>query len=68
MAGFALSVMAAKSDYAAPLQYLLLFSAIGISIWVVASGVVIEPPAKLVEAINRSNARLLRLVRRPATA
>lgn len=68
MAGFALSVMAAKSDTAAPLQYLLLFSAIGFSIWIIASGVVIEPPAKLVEAINRSNARLLRLVRRPATA
>ncbi|MET0970638.1 MAG: LPS export ABC transporter permease LptF [Tardiphaga sp.] len=71
MAGFALSVMAAKSDYAALIQYLMLFAAIGVSIWIVAAGIVIEPPAKLVEAINRSNARilrLLRLTRPPATA
>jgi lipopolysaccharide export system permease protein len=29
---------------------------------------VIEPPAALLEAINKSNARLLRLVGRPAAA
>jgi lipopolysaccharide export system permease protein len=29
---------------------------------------VIEPPAGVVEAINRSNARLAKLFRRPATA
>jgi lipopolysaccharide export system permease protein len=68
MAGFACSVMAAKSDFAAPLQYLLLFGAIGISVLVIARGIVIEPPAKLMEAINRSNARLARLIRRPAAA
>jgi lipopolysaccharide export system permease protein len=68
VAGFALSVMAAKSDTAAPIQYFLLFASIGISVWIIISGVVIEPPAGFVEAINRSNARLLRLVRRPAAA
>ncbi|MDB5548999.1 MAG: hypothetical protein JWP21_2446, partial [Tardiphaga sp.] len=32
------------------------------------AGVVVEPPAKLVEAINRSNARIARLVGwRPVT-
>jgi len=29
---------------------------------------VIEPPAALIEAINKSNARLLRLFRRPVAA
>jgi lipopolysaccharide export system permease protein len=29
---------------------------------------VIEPPAALLEAINKSNARLLRLIGRPATS
>jgi lipopolysaccharide export system permease protein len=68
MIGFACSVMAVKSPAAILFQYLMLFAGIGISIWIIVSGVVIEPPAKLVEAINRSNARLLRLVGRPATA
>jgi lipopolysaccharide export system permease protein len=70
MAGFALSVMAAKSAYAALIQYLLLFLAIGGSVWIIRSSIVIEPPAGLMEAINRSNARLLRLARfgrRPVT-
>jgi lipopolysaccharide export system permease protein len=68
MAGFACSVVAAKSDFAAPLQYALLATAIGVSFWIISAGIVVEPPAKLVEAINRSNERLLRLFRRPATA
>jgi lipopolysaccharide export system permease protein len=68
MAGFACSVVAAKSDFAAPLQYALLATAIGVSFWIISAGIVVEPPAKLVEAINRSNERLLRLFRRPAAA
>lgn len=67
-AGFALSVMAAKSDWAAPVQYLMLFTAIGVSIWMIRTGVVAEPPARLIEAINRSNERILRLFRRQAAA
>jgi lipopolysaccharide export system permease protein len=31
-------------------------------------GIVVEPPAALMEAINKSNARLARLIGRPATA
>jgi lipopolysaccharide export system permease protein len=68
MAGFACTVIAAKSDLAAPFQYLMLVTAIGASLWIIWSGMVIEPPAALLEAINKSNARLLRLIGRPATS
>jgi lipopolysaccharide export system permease protein len=68
MAGFACSVMAVKTPIAALVQYLMLFGVIGLSIWIIIGGVVVEPPPALMEAINRSNARLARLFRRPATA
>jgi len=68
MAGFACSVMAVKSPLAPAVQYLMLAAAIGLSLWIIIWGVVVEPPAALVEAINRSNARFLRLFERPATA
>ena len=68
MAGFACSVMAVKSPLAPLVQYLMLAAAIGSSLWIIIRGVVVEPPAALMEAINRSNARLLRLFGRPATA
>lgn len=68
MAGFALSVMAVKSAMAPLVQYLLLFGSIGVGLWLIIAGIVIEPSAALMEAINRSNARLLRLLGRPATA
>jgi lipopolysaccharide export system permease protein len=68
MAGFACSVMAVKSPLAPVVQYLMLAAAIGLSLWIIIWGVVVEPPAALVEAINRSNARFLRLFERPATA
>jgi lipopolysaccharide export system permease protein len=68
MIGFACSVMAVKSAFAPIIQYLMLFAAIGAGIWIIMAGVVIEPPAALLEAISKSNARLLRLFGRPATA
>jgi lipopolysaccharide export system permease protein len=68
MAGFACSVMTVKSPLAAVVQYSLVTIAIGASLWIIIWGVVVEPPASLMEAINRSNARLLRLFGRPATA
>jgi lipopolysaccharide export system permease protein len=68
MAGFACSVMAVKSPLAPIVQYLMLAAAIGASLWIIIGGVVVEPPAALMEAINKSNARLLRLFGRPATA
>ena len=68
MAGFACSVMTVKSPMAAAVQYLMLFAGIGLGIWIIIGGIVIEPPPALIEAINKSNARLLRLIGRPATA
>ncbi|MGY3453009.1 LPS export ABC transporter permease LptF [Bradyrhizobium sp. USDA 4353] len=68
MAGFACSVMTVKTPIAALIQYLMLLGTLGLSIWVIIGGVVIEPPARLMEAINRSNARIARLFRRPVTA
>ena len=68
MAGFACSVMAVKSPFAPLVQYLMLALAIGASLWIILGGVVVEPPAALIEAINKSNARLMRVFGRPATA
>jgi lipopolysaccharide export system permease protein len=68
MVGFACSVLAVKTPVAAVVQYLMLLGAIGIGLWIIIWGVVIEPPAALIEAINKSNARLLRLLGRPVTA
>jgi lipopolysaccharide export system permease protein len=69
MAGFACSVMTVKSPPAVIVQYLMLAFAIGISLWIIIGGIVIEPPAALLEAIRKSNARLSQLFgRRPATA
>jgi lipopolysaccharide export system permease protein len=60
--------MAVKSPLAPIVQYLMLVAAVGASLWIIVGGIVIEPPAALMEAINKSNARLLRLFGRPATA
>jgi len=68
MAGFACSVMAVKSPMAPLVQYLMLLAAIGAGVWIILAGWVIEPPALLLETINRSNARLLRLFKRPVAA
>src|SRR6201981_787915 len=68
MAGFACSVMTVKTPIAALVQYFLLVAGIGIGLWIIISGVVVEPSAKLIEAINRSNARIAHLFRRPAAA
>jgi lipopolysaccharide export system permease protein len=68
MAGFACSVMTVKTPAAALVQYLLLAGGIGIGLWIIVSGAVVEPSAALIEAINKSNARIARLFRRPAVA
>ena len=68
MAGFACSVMTVKSPGAVFAQYSMLFAAIGIGLWMILGGVVVEPPAALMDAINRSNARIARLFGRPVTA
>ena len=68
MAGFACSVMAVKSPLASLVQYLMLLGAIGAGLWLIIGGIVVEPPPALMEAINKSNAHLMRLFGRPATA
>ncbi|NOJ48234.1 LPS export ABC transporter permease LptF [Bradyrhizobium archetypum] len=68
MAGFACSVMTVKTPAMALVQYSMLFAAIAVGLWMIISGIVVEPPPALMEAINRSNARLARLFGRPATA
>jgi lipopolysaccharide export system permease protein len=68
MAGFACSVMAVKSPLAPLVQYLMLALAIGGSIWIITGGVILEPPAALIEAMNKLNGRFLRLFGRPAAA
>jgi lipopolysaccharide export system permease protein len=68
MAGFACSVMTVKMPVAALAQYLMLFGGIAVGLWMILGGIVVEPPAALMEAINRSNARLARLFGRAATA
>ncbi len=68
MAGFACSVITVKNPAAALAQYSMLFASIGIGLWMIIAGVVVEPPAALIEAINRSNARLARLFGRPVAA
>jgi lipopolysaccharide export system permease protein len=68
MIGFACSVMTVKTPMAAGVQYAMLFGGIALGIWIITAGVVIEPPPALLEAINKSNARLLRLIGRPAAA
>src|ERR1700761_8739583 len=68
MIGFACSVMTVTTPMAAVVQYGALFGGIAIGLWLIIAGIVVEPPAKLVEAINRNNERILRLFRRPATA
>ena len=68
MAGFACTVMAAKTPAAVLVQYAMLATAMGASLWMIISGVVIEPPPALLEAIQRSNARIARFFGRPVAA
>jgi lipopolysaccharide export system permease protein len=68
MIGFACSVMAVKTPLAPAVQYLMLFGSIGVGLWLIIGGIVVEPPSALVEAINNLNARLSQLFRRSATA
>jgi lipopolysaccharide export system permease protein len=68
MAGFACSVMAVKSPGPVLFQYAMVFGAIGVGLWMIIGGIVVEPPPGLMEAINRSNARIARLFGRPAAA
>src|SRR5256714_15508377 len=60
MAGFACSVMTVKTPAAALVQYSMLFAAIAVGLWMIIGGIVVEPPAALIQAIHRSNTRIAR--------
>src|SRR3569623_2890641 len=68
MAGVACSVMAVKSPAPVLAQYVVVLGSIGVGLWMIIGGIVVEPTARLMEAINKSNARIARLFGRPATA
>jgi lipopolysaccharide export system permease protein len=68
MGGFACSVMTVKTPEAAIVQYAMLFAGIGVGLWLIIAGIVVEPPAAVLEFVNKTNARFARLFARPATA
>jgi lipopolysaccharide export system permease protein len=68
MAGFACSVMSVKSSGPVLVQYAMVLGGIGLGLWMIIGGIVVEPPPGLMEAVNRSNARIARLFGRPAAA
>jgi len=68
MAGFACSVMTVKTPAAALVQYLMLVMATIAGMLLILGGIVVEPPAAVTEAIDKFNARLVRLFGRPAPA
>ena len=41
----------------------MLFAGIGVGLWLIIAGVVVEPPAAVLEFVNKTNARLSRAVR-----
>lgn len=60
MAGFALTVLSARSVLAPIMQYVLIFAASAVCFYVLLKGIIVEPPARWTEAINRLNERLVR--------
>jgi lipopolysaccharide export system permease protein len=58
--GFAMTVLAATSIFAAPFQYAMLFATLIFSTWVIAYVVVLEPPPIILDTINNLIARLSR--------
>jgi lipopolysaccharide export system permease protein len=57
-----------RTPVAAVIQYALTLAAVGIGIWIIVRGLVIEPPAVMIETFNKSLARIQRLFGRPAAA
>lgn len=68
MAGFACSVVTVKTPAAAAVQYLMMVAAIAAGMFIIVRGYVIDAPAGLSEAINRTAERMTRMLGRPATA
>jgi lipopolysaccharide export system permease protein len=58
--GFALTVLAATSVFAAPFQYAILFATLAFSAWVITRVIVLEPPPVVMDTINGVIARISR--------
>jgi lipopolysaccharide export system permease protein len=58
--GFALTVLAATSIFAAPFQYAMLFATLAFSAWVITKVIVLEPPPVVMDTINNVIARISR--------
>jgi lipopolysaccharide export system permease protein len=58
--GFALTVLAATSVFAAPFQYAILFATLAFSAWVITRVIVLEPPPVVMDTINGVIARITR--------
>lgn len=62
MAGFAFSVLSVKHEWAASAQYLILAGAIATSLWIIATARVIEPPAAVMEALDKARRAVRRFI------
>lgn len=60
--GFACTVLAATSVFAAPFQYAILFTTIAFSAWVIANVVVLEPPPIVTDTISGLVERISRRI------
>jgi lipopolysaccharide export system permease protein len=60
--------MSVKTPAMATVQYGMLVVAMIVGMLIIIRGIVVDAPAGVIEAFNRNNARLLRLLGRPATA
>ena len=57
-----------EEEIGAVVQYLMMLAAIIVGMLIILGGVVIEPPAAVMETINRLNARVTRLFGRRVPA
>jgi hypothetical protein len=60
------SATAANSFLAIPIQYGVLACTLAASVWIIYKGLLIEPPASAIAALNRLTMEIARPVRRPA--
>jgi lipopolysaccharide export system permease protein len=58
--GFACTVLAATSIFAAPFQYAMLFATLAFSAWVITSVIVLEPPPIVIDTISNVIGRISR--------
>ncbi len=58
--GFACTVLAATSIFAAPFQYAMLFATLAFSAWVITRVIVLEPPPIVLDSINNVIGRMTR--------